>query len=186
MFCNNVFPEVSQNPQESNCVRVSFLIKLVASCLPACLPPLLKKRLWHRCFPVNFAKFLRTPFCRTPQGDCFWIFYKKLASNNFNAKIWYENNAIRWHVILCLASSAVKITYEEIRTNCLSKCKYLNSVIIYWNHPCLATFLAAMYSWAVSSPFLYTFFYALSPWDIKIEICTDRYKTAFWFIHGYR
>ena len=23
---------------------------------------LLKKSLWHRCFPVNFAKFLRTPF----------------------------------------------------------------------------------------------------------------------------
>ena len=23
---------------------------------------LLKKRIWHRCFPVNFAKFPRTPF----------------------------------------------------------------------------------------------------------------------------
>ena len=23
---------------------------------------LLKKRLWHRCFPVDFVKFLRTPF----------------------------------------------------------------------------------------------------------------------------
>ena len=23
---------------------------------------LLKKRLWHKCFPVNFVKFLRTPF----------------------------------------------------------------------------------------------------------------------------
>ena len=23
---------------------------------------LLKKRLWHRCFPVNFVIFLRTPF----------------------------------------------------------------------------------------------------------------------------
>ena len=23
---------------------------------------LLKKILWHRCFPVNFGKFLRTPF----------------------------------------------------------------------------------------------------------------------------
>ena len=23
---------------------------------------LLKKRLWHRCFPMNFVKFLRTPF----------------------------------------------------------------------------------------------------------------------------
>ena len=29
-----------------------------------CLRPvtLLKKSLWHRCFPVNFVKFLRTPF----------------------------------------------------------------------------------------------------------------------------
>ena len=23
---------------------------------------LLKKKLWHKCFPVNFAKFLRTPY----------------------------------------------------------------------------------------------------------------------------
>ena len=30
----------------------------------ACLRPAtsLKMSLWHRCFPVNFAKFLRTPF----------------------------------------------------------------------------------------------------------------------------
>ena len=27
---------------------------------------LLKKRLWHRYFPVNFAKFLRTLFYRPP------------------------------------------------------------------------------------------------------------------------
>ena len=26
------------------------------------LATLVKKRLWHRCFPVNSAKFLRTPF----------------------------------------------------------------------------------------------------------------------------
>ena len=29
---------------------------------------LLKKRLWHRCFPVNFAKFLRTPFLQNTSG----------------------------------------------------------------------------------------------------------------------
>ena len=29
---------------------------------------LLKKRLWHRCFPVNIEKFLRTPL-----DDCFWL-----------------------------------------------------------------------------------------------------------------
>ena len=35
------------------------------------LPTLLKKRLKHRCFPVNFVKFLRAPFYRTPPGECF-------------------------------------------------------------------------------------------------------------------
>ena len=33
---------------------------------------LLKKRPWHKCFPVNFAKFLRTSFCRTALDNCFW------------------------------------------------------------------------------------------------------------------
>ena len=28
-----------------------------------------KKRLWHKCFPVNFVKHL---FYRTPLDDCFW------------------------------------------------------------------------------------------------------------------
>ena len=31
-------------------------------------PTLLKKRLLHRCFPVNFAKFLRIPFLRNTSG----------------------------------------------------------------------------------------------------------------------
>ena len=46
-----------QNSHENTCARASFLIKLQG------LSPetLLKKRLWHRCFPVNFAIFLRTP-----------------------------------------------------------------------------------------------------------------------------
>ena len=29
---------------------------------------LLKKRLWHRCFPLNFVKFLRTPFLQNTSG----------------------------------------------------------------------------------------------------------------------
>ena len=27
-----------------------------------------KEGLWHRCFPVNFAKFLRTPFLQNTSG----------------------------------------------------------------------------------------------------------------------
>ena len=37
----------------------NLFLNKVAGLRPATL---LKKRLWHRCFPVNFAKFLRTPF----------------------------------------------------------------------------------------------------------------------------
>ena len=45
----NVFLEISQDSQENTCTRVSFLIKLQAE---------------DRCFPVNFANFLRTPFLK--------------------------------------------------------------------------------------------------------------------------
>ena len=34
---------------------------------------LLKKRPWRSCFPVNFAKFLKTPFLRSTSGGCFCI-----------------------------------------------------------------------------------------------------------------
>ena len=37
----------------------SFFFNKVAHLRPATL---LKKRLWHRCFPVTFVKFLKTPF----------------------------------------------------------------------------------------------------------------------------
>ena len=52
-----VFIEVLQNSQEKTCARVFFLIKLQTLDLS-----FLKKRLSHRSFPVNFAKFLGTPF----------------------------------------------------------------------------------------------------------------------------
>ena len=53
-----VFLEISSNSLETTYAKFSFSIKLPDSA-PATL---LKKKLWHRCFPVNLAKFLRTPF----------------------------------------------------------------------------------------------------------------------------
>ena len=35
----------------------------------------IKKRLWHRCFPVNFDKFLRTPILQNISGRLFLLFY---------------------------------------------------------------------------------------------------------------
>ena len=70
VFCKKkVFLEISPNSQENTCARVSFLIKLQA-------PPatLLKKRLWHRCFAVSFAKFLRTLFSQNTSGQLLLYF----------------------------------------------------------------------------------------------------------------
>ena len=85
MFFAKVFPEavvqmcfvkkrlleILQNSQEKTCARVSFLIKLQASGLkPATL---LKKRLWHRFFPVNFVKFQEHLFLQNTSGGCFYF-----------------------------------------------------------------------------------------------------------------
>ena len=67
----------SQNSQENTCIKVSFLIKLQACGLwPATL---LKKRLWYRCFPVNFTEFLRIPFLQNISGWLLlsWLYWKK-------------------------------------------------------------------------------------------------------------
>ena len=45
-FQKKAILEISKNSQENACARLCFL----------------KKRLWQRCFPVNFTKFLRTFF----------------------------------------------------------------------------------------------------------------------------
>ena len=48
--------KILQISQENTCVRVSFLKKLQAESCNL----ILKNRIWHRCFSVNFVRFLRT------------------------------------------------------------------------------------------------------------------------------
>ena len=67
-----MFLEILQNSQENLCAGVSFLIKLQAW-------GLLKDRLWHRCFPVNFAKFLRTSFLTE---HLWWLLLNCIKKNS--------------------------------------------------------------------------------------------------------
>ena len=48
----------------------SLFFNKVAGLTPATL---LKKRHWHWCFPVNFVKFLRTPFLQNTSGRLLLI-----------------------------------------------------------------------------------------------------------------
>ena len=61
-----VFLEISQIHRKTPVPEPLF--NKVAGLRPATL---LKKRLWPSCFPVNFAKFLRTFIYSTPLDGCF-------------------------------------------------------------------------------------------------------------------
>ena len=79
----NVFLEISQNSQEYTCARVSFLIKLQD---------------WGLCFPVNFAKFLRTPFLKE---HLWWLLLWNLWTTLL--KMSYTGTTVKWHHELCLS-----------------------------------------------------------------------------------
>ena len=59
---------------------------------------LLKKRLWQRCLPVNFVKFLRTPFFH--REHLWWLFRDWFPSEfvlTYNISLlWREINSKHW------------------------------------------------------------------------------------------
>ena len=63
---------------------------------------LLKKRLWRRCFPVKFVKFLGTTFFIEPiPGNWFWIkfckSYKEVCEGTSLVKFWqFCHFNIKW------------------------------------------------------------------------------------------
>ena len=66
---------------------LEFLFNKVI-CLKDCI--FVKKRLQHLCFPLTFAKFLRTPFLQNTSGGCFWVSYRNLLcyfKKDFNFSI---------------------------------------------------------------------------------------------------
>ena len=68
---DNLTSLIKKKPNYSN----SYTTNLPQAC------KFIKKRLGHKCFPVNFVKFLRTSFLHTNSGGCFWMFrsnYKEL------------------------------------------------------------------------------------------------------------
>ena len=51
--------------------------------------------LWHRCFPVNFVKFLRTTFfiaasANLPKGGKFFYPFKPFSILNFALAEWFS------------------------------------------------------------------------------------------------
>ena len=78
-----------------------------------CSATLLKKRLWHRCFPVNFAKFTRTPF--------------------FTEHLWWLLLSLLWATLTTTLGNPFKVL-----RNCLKEQMWLVLHVVYlkiflWN-----------------------------------------------------
>ena len=65
----------------------SLFFNKVAGLRPA---NLLKKRLWRRYFPVNFSKFLGTPFLQNTSGLLLLMFPRKHFHTPFERKLLLE------------------------------------------------------------------------------------------------
>ena len=82
-----MFLEILQTLQEDICVKVSFFNK-TAGLRPATL---LKIRLWHRRFPVNFARFLKTPFITEHP---WWLLL--ITVNISDVCFWFKFKGFKW------------------------------------------------------------------------------------------
>ena len=76
VLCKKVFLEILQNSQKNTCARASFFNK-VADLSPATL---FKKELLRGWFPVNFVKFVRTPFLQNTSGRLLLKYKQKAMS----------------------------------------------------------------------------------------------------------
>ena len=71
----------------------SLFFNKVAGLRPATL---LKKRLWRRCFPMNYAKFLGAPFFTEHPGGCLW------SSKLTELDLWLSFNSLSVDIYKCL------------------------------------------------------------------------------------
>ena len=72
---SKAFLKISQNSQENT--------------WPEALTKSLKKR-QHRVFPVNFAKFFRTPFLQKSSGSCFYFGVQQKEIHVILNRLWHK------------------------------------------------------------------------------------------------
>ena len=82
MFCKKVFLRNFAKFTGKHLGQSLFFNKVAGR--PATL---LKKRLWPRCFPVNFAKFLRKTFLQNTSGRLLLNVRQKYEHRNFKIDV---------------------------------------------------------------------------------------------------
>ena len=106
VFQKKVLIMILQYSQENIGARVSFLIKFNKI--------LLKKRLWHWSFSVNFAKFLRPPFLQNTSERLLLKLYKPFEKKK---KTMVKSNFMLWlqEIFFLIIFTDICIFVKEIR-----------------------------------------------------------------------
>ena len=103
---------MSQNSQETPLPEFLFKVGLSPS-----KKIILKKRPWHRCFPVNFAKFLRTPFLQNTSGR------QELKGPGLKGEELSENEQLPEDIIGRFEESERRTEVEQKKDRLISKTK---------------------------------------------------------------
>ena len=106
--------------------------------------PLLKKKLFHRCFSVNFSKFLRPPFLQNTSGRLLL----NLTTNHFSSK---NIKAFQWLLKskpLSIMTALNKIM-ETKQNQTLFHESYSNLISFFIGHKILKCF-NNFYNWHLS------------------------------------
>ena len=103
---------------------------------------LLKKRLWHRWFPVNFAKFLRTPFLTE---HLWWLLLKSKSKLRTMCRKNHEN--FKNSKLGCNLTGSYKKEYIHRHfyiqlSFCIWRHFYIQRLFLYYR-----TFLHSFISW---------------------------------------
>ena len=109
---------------------------------------LLKKRLWYRCFPMIFAKFLRTPFLQNTSGRLslnfvildswkFRLFWKWNEKQNIICvRIWLNSVGANCNVITKESDGIFLYSIRDVQwcnlLNCLAHLKGLTKADNHW------------------------------------------------------
>ena len=102
----------SQTIQRSSHRRCSVKKGVFKNLRPATL---LQKRLWHRCFPVNFAKCLRPPILRnTKVRNVLKVIYEE--KSNFGYENYFPLNYVKLFLIHPEITTLVIPSWNDVNT----------------------------------------------------------------------
>ena len=107
---------------------IDFLSFELIRAVPATL---LKKGLWHRCFPVNFAKFLRSSFVQNTSGRLLpWTTASETSNTKRRSKVQEKNMSCKLALNFDQWKKFPK-TYEPMRVWLWLVYKFSNNCQIY-------------------------------------------------------